>query len=437
MDPTLISVLLLVGLLVMLIIGLPIYVCLGLISVIGILMLQGPSGLGAIPAIILDKTAAFVLIAMPLFILMGETIFITGMGGSLYTMFGRWFNRLPGALAMASTAASAVFGAMCGVSSAGTATIGVIAVPEMLERDYDKSLATGSVAAAGALSVLIPPSVPFILYGSITGTSVGRLFIAGIVPGIILSLMMMLYIGILVWLRPQLAPPMKEVVTWKSRFSALGHVWPSVLLIVLVLGAIYTGIATPTEAAAVGAVGALLLALLVYRALSWRVFVNILRQTVVTNGMIMWIVACAMLFGYVLTALQAPQNLALFVSELQLPLWGIYGSVIFILLLAGMVVDLASMVLLTTPILLPIVLAVGADPIWYGVILVLAGEMALITPPVGVNCYIIHGISAPLGVNLPQILRGAMPFVAVELACIAIFMAFPELALWLPTKMMG
>jgi len=250
MDPNIITVLVIVTFIFLLAIGVPIFASLGLAGTLGILLLRGPDGLQVIPTVMYDKLRSFVLVAVPLFILMGQVIFYSRMGKDLYTLGSRWLNRFPGGLAMASVAACTIFGAMCGVSIAGAATIGSFAIPEMLQRGYDKRMATGTVAAAGALALLIPPSVAFIIYGEIADESVGALFIGGIVPGVILALMMMAYIAIRAWLQPEIAPATRETVTWKLRLIALGNIWPGLLLIFAVLGTIYLGIATPTQAAA-------------------------------------------------------------------------------------------------------------------------------------------------------------------------------------------
>lgn len=436
MSYNLIAIIAIVAFLVLLFAGTPIFASLGLASIFGILLLQGPPGLLAIPSVIYDRLRSFTLVAVPLFILMGEVIFHSRMGAELYTLGSRWLNRLPGGLAMASVAACAVFAAMCGVSIAGVATIGSFAIPEMLDRGYDKSLATGTVAAAGALALLIPPSLGFILYGEVADESVGMLFIGGIIPGITLSLMMMTYIGIRVWMHPELAPPTKEIVTWKIRFSSLSRIWPALVLIFAVLGTIYLGVATPTEAAAVGCIISLFLAFLVYRSLNWQVLRSIFRSAILTTGMILLIFVCALLFGYVLTLLMVPQWLVGFISATGWPTWVILAAVMGMLILMGMFVDAVSVVLISTPLLIPIIESLGYNTLWFGIVMCITLEMAVITPPVGLNLYTIKGI-APEEVTLTDIIRGVLPFVGIEIACLAIFVAFPQLCLWLPRTMFG
>lgn len=434
MDSNIIAIIVIVTFLFLLVIGMPIFASLGLAGTVGILLLRGPDGLQAIPTVMYDKLRSFVLVAVPLFILMGQVIFYSGMGEYLYTLGSRWLSRLPGGLAMGSVAACTVFGAMCGVSIAGAATIGSFAIPEMLQRGYDKRLAVGSVAAAGALALLIPPSVGFIIYGEVADESVGMLFIGGIVPGLVLSLMMMTYIGIRVLLKPEIAPPTKEIVTWKLRLITLSKIWPGLLLIFSVLGTIYLGVATPTQAAAVGFLGSLVLARFVYKRLNWRIFRDIARSTMLTTGMILLIFVSAMFFGYVLTLLKLPQYIMQFIAESGWPPWLALTAIMGMLILLGCFVDAVSVITISTPLLLPTVKMLGYSTLWFGIVMGITLEMAVITPPVGLNLYTIKGI-APPEVSLKDIMRGALPFVAVEVVCLAIFVAFPPLSLWLPGTM--
>lgn len=430
MDSVTITLIVLCGFLIFLFMGMPVFGALGISSVAGILLVQGVRGLGAVPGVIYDRLAVFPLVAVPLFILMGEIIFHSGIGSRIFTATNRWCNRLPGSMGMASVAACAIFSALCGVSVAGAATIGSFAIPEMLKRGYDKSLATGCVAASGGLALLIPPSVALILYGVVGDESVGKLFIAGIVPGIVLAGLMMGYIFIIGVVKPEMAPRSTDEVSWKMRFSALLKIWPALLLIILVLGSIYTGIATPTEAAAVGCVGALIIAWFNKR-LDWQTFRTILQSTITTTAMIMLIFASALLFGYVLTRLQVPQELASFVTTLDVPNWVILICIFALIYLMGMFMDVVSVILISTPILLPIVLQMGYSSLWFGIVMAIACEIGTETPPVGLNLFVIKGVSPP-SVTLVDIIKGAIPFALVETLGLIIFIVFPGLVLWLP-----
>ncbi len=429
----LIAVIILALLLIFLLYGIPVFASLGIASVTAIVLTKGFHGLTVIPELYYEKMDNFVLIAIPLFILMGEILFHTGIGSDLYKMASRWTNKIPGGLAMGTVIASTVFGAMCGVSVAGAATIGAFAVPEMLKRGYDKSLATGSVAASGALALLIPPSIGFILYGAVADESVGKLFIGGIVPGIILAICMMIYIFIVAMINPEKAPVPDEKVTWQMRIQSLLRCWAAIFLIILVLGSIYFGVATPTESAAIGAAGAFFLAIFVYKTLTTKIFFEILISTMRTTGMLLFIFINAMIFGYVLTRLQVPQALASLVADAHMSKWAVLTSIVILLIFLGMFLDGASVILIATPILLPVIEVLGYDKIWFGVILMITIEMAVITPPVGLNLYVIKSI-APENVSLRDIIMGAIPFVFVEIAVLFFFIMFPDIVLWLPNK---
>lgn len=417
---------------VLLVAGAPIFAALGLASCLGIYLHGGSAGLMAVPDILHRGLASYSLIAIPLFILMGEVIARTDIGGRLYHLFNVWLNRVPGNLAIASIGSCAVFGAMSGVSVAGAATIGRFSVPQMLKHGYSGSLAGGSVAAAGALALLIPPSIGLVLYGEMADQSIGKLFIAAIIPGILVTCLMMLYVGFLVTLRPEMAPRTHSVVTWTERFQAFKGVWAAVLLIFLVLGTIYLGVATPTEAAGLGAAGAFLVAG-AYGQLSIAKVLEIFRSTAVTSGMILLILTAALLFGYIVTRLMIPQALVMWIAQADYPSWVILATVLLFLLGIGMFLDIVSVILIATPILLPVITALGFSPIWFGVIMIIACEMAVITPPIGLNLYVIKGVAPDLHIN--EIIRGAVPFVIVEIIAIAILTLFPSLVLWLPSIM--
>lgn len=430
MEPVTITFIVIGGFLALLFFGMPVFGALGTSSVIGILLIQGVRGLGAVPGVIYDRLAVFPIVAVPLFILMGEIIFHSGIGASIYTATNRWLNKLPGSMGMASVAACAIFSALCGVSVAGAATIGSFAIPEMLKRNYNRSLATGCVAASGGLALLIPPSVALILYGVVGDESVGQLFIAGIVPGVVLAGMMMGYIFMIGVIWPEIAPRNTDEVTWKMRFQSLLQIWPVIVLIVLVLGSIYKGIATPTEAAAVGCIGALIVAYF-KRKLDWKTFRAILRSTVTTSTMIMLIFASALLFGYVLTRLQVPQELASFVTSLDVPNGVILLGIFALLYIMGMFMDVVSVILISTPIFLPIILGMGYSSLWFGIVMAIACEIGTETPPVGLNLFVIKGVSPP-EVSLMDVILGSIPFAIVETVGLIIFIVFPDLVTWLP-----
>ncbi|NYT84022.1 TRAP transporter large permease subunit [Pusillimonas harenae] len=428
MDSTTIFTLILLTFGGLVVVGAPIFAALGVASILGMFLQGGINALNVIPSILHRGLASYSLICIPLFILMGEVMARTSIGGKLYNLFYVWLNRLPGGLAIASVGSSAVFGAMSGVSVAGAATIGRFAIPEMLKRNYDPGLAGGSVAAAGSLALLIPPSIGFVLYGEMAEQSIGKLFTAAIFPGLLLTGLMMGYLYVLIKAKPHMAPRGASRVSAAERWAALKYIWPACLMILAVLGTIYFGIATPTEASGIGALGAFLIAAFM-RELSVKLVVGILRSTIVTSGMILLILAAALLFGYIMTRLMIPQKVIGLVAELNQPGWMVFAISLLFLIVIGMFLDIVSVILITTPILLPIIVAAGYDPIWFGVIMIIACEMAVITPPVGLNLYVIKGIAPQI--TLGEIIRGAVPFVLVQMLCIIILTVFPSIALWL------
>jgi len=339
--------------------------------------------------------------------------------------------RIRGSLAVASVFACAVFGAMCGVSIAGAATIGKFAIPEMLKAGYDKRIATGVIASAGSLALLIPPSVGLILYGLVAGESVGYLFIAGVIPGIIIALMMMIYLLILGWFKPHLMP---SVTLDELEVQGQENPWivtiPALLLVFAVLGSIYFGIATPSESAAIGCLGALAIAAY-KRMLSFENIAKIIEDTTRTTGMILAILSSALVFGYLLTRLRVPQELVGWIVEQGFHQYSVLVAIFILLIVMGMFMDVISVILIATPLLLPIIKTFNYDPIWFGIVMAICCEMAVITPPVGLNLFVIQGIS-PGNTSLMTVAEGAFPFFLILVAAVVLFTVFPGLVLWLP-----
>lgn len=424
------SLFVIISLIVMIGLGFPIFLALGLSGLAGLYMAKGSLAFFFAPSSLFGQLNSFELIALPLFVLMGNLLSATPVGASLFQAAVRWLNWLRGSLAISTVGASAVFGAVSGVSIAGVAAIGSIAVPEMLKRGYSRSLASGSVVSSGALAMLIPPSVPFIIYGAVSGVSVSDLFIGGIVPGFVLAFALALYIYVRVSINPSEAPADPQRFTWKERFVSLANIWHSALLVVLVLGAIYSGFATPSEAAGIGALGALLIAAIVFRALTWKKLFDILGSTARVSGAILLIMGCAKIFGDYLNLVRLPQALTDLLTGSDLPGWSILIAIMVLLVLLGMLVDAVSLIVVTTPILLPVIQALGYDPLWFGIILVLNLEIAVVTPPVGLNLYALRGVCPEL--KIEEIIASVMPFVAVQFAVLMLFVFFPGLSLWLP-----
>jgi tripartite ATP-independent transporter DctM subunit len=408
----------------------PIFVALGTSGVLGLFLLQGMTGLEQLPIALVSQLQDFALVAAPMYILMGEILSVSGLGRDLFKAAHHWLGRVPGSLGASAIGASTVFGAMSGVSISSVAVVGRMSVPEMLSRGYKPSFASGSVVASGALAMLIPPSLMFILYSSVTGVSIAALFAGGIVPGILLSALMIGYVVVAARLRPDLAPTPAERFTWAMRFRALLNVTPALVLILLVLGSMYTGLATPTEAAAIGALGAMVVVGVFYRALSWANLRKALLATTQVSGAVLAIVGSAFIFTQMLVVVRIPERVTAFVANLDVPPYVVMVGVMAIMVALGCLVDAASLLLVVTPIVVPAMAGLGFDPLWMGVLLVVNLEMAVITPPVGLNLYTMKSVVPDL--DLGEIFRGIMPYMFIEAALLAVMIAVPGIATWLP-----
>lgn len=421
-------------LLILILLGVEIFIALGVAGTLGLWLFRGPDALSLAATSFFGQVTTVELLALPLFVLMGNILVKTPIGSDLFNCATRWFSWLPGGLAIASVGACTVFGAVSGVSVAGVAAIGSTAIPEMMKRGYSVKIAAGSVVTAGALAMLIPPSVPFIIYSAVTGESVAKLFIGGIVPGIILATMLSLYVMVRVMISPALAPTSSDLVfSWKERWASLARIWHVGLLMIIVLGSLYAGVATPTEAAALGAAGAFLVAGSFYHAINFRTILQIIRECLSISVAIMIIMGCAKVFGDYLNMVRIPEQLSAYLLGLHLPKEVLILAVQALLILGGMFVDAASLIVITTPILLPLVVGMGYDPLWYGIILVINLELAVVTPPVGLNLYTMQRCCPSL--KLEEIISSSLPFLVVELVCLIIFTLYPPLALWLPNLM--
>jgi len=418
----------------MLFLGVPVAISIGLSAFIGFWMVLGlDPAVARLGQVSYHALMNYAFSPIILFILMGEIIIFSGIGSDIFEATSKWVGKLPGGLAIASVLASALFGAICGVSIAGAATIGRLAIPEMLKRKYSRSLAAGTVAAGGTLSIMIPPSLAFILYGVVSEQSIGRLFIAGIIPGVLISLLYSGYVLLTATRHPENAPRMPSA-SWHEKLAAAKVIFPVAALFVMVLGTIYLGFGTPSEAGAMGATGALILAL-IYRKLSPGNLATACFQSAMTIGSIMIIAVAALFFGYYLATSGYSAKLIAAVSTAPVSRWVIMILINLLLLVLGCFLDVSAIILLTTPILLPTVIALGFDPIWYGVILVINIEMAFITPPVGLNLFVIRSLAPDIPIS--DVIRGAFPFVIIDVIAIAIIMLFPQLALWLPNTIMS
>jgi len=427
------TTLILLGLLSLLFAGVPVAISLGLVSTIGIWITMGPAALYNIGQTAYSTPANFVLIAVPLFILLAEVLSASELSSDLFDAASKWLNWTPGGLASGSVLACAIFGALTGSSAANTAAMGNVCVPEMLKRGYDKGLATGSVCAAGALAILIPPSIMMIIYGSLTDNSIAKLFMAGLLPGVLLAIMHVIDISVRCKLNPKLAPP-SPPVSWKDRWSATRKIWWVGTLIVVMMGGIYSGICTPTEAAALGSIAAIVLSFTLGKRMTWVKLESALSRTVTITCMVLFILVGAMLFGYFVTNLGIPQGIVEWITSLDISRWWVLIAINILYVFLGCILDAGSIFMITVPILYPVVMALHFDPIWFGVIIVMNMEIGNITPPFGINLFVMKGI-VPRDVLFGDIIRGITPFVLVQALALVLTIAFPWLSLWLPSTM--
>ncbi|QTD40953.1 TRAP transporter large permease [Sporosarcina sp. Te-1] len=412
------------GLGVLLLLGLPVAFTLSLLAVAGMYFFNGGTfAFMQIPIISYKSLDDFTLTALPMYVLMSQVLVVSGVGRDLYEMASRWFRHFPGGLAIATIFCCTIFSAISGSSVATAVTVGAVALPEMVRRGYNKRHVLGLLAAGGTLGILIPPSIPMIIYGSVTGESVGKLFIAGVVPGIILTLAFMVFSAY------QTRHIKDAPATWKERWEASKKAVWGLLLPVVIIGGIYAGIFTPTEAAAVGVVLSFAVTIFVYRNLTMAAMKEILISTVKTNAMILFIIIGAMLLGYIMTILQIPQTIVNFATSQDISPWIIFVLINIVLLILGMFLETVSILVITLPILYPIIMALGFDPIWFAIILVINMELALISPPVGMNLFVLKGLNKENTIS--EIVKGVIPYAVIMLVFMVILSFFPEIATFL------
>jgi len=435
MSPLLIGLLVFAVTLLVLATGLPIAFGLGAVALLFMVWFDGWHSVAFVPETIFAGLNDFTLVSIPMFVIMGAAVASSRAGSDLYEALARWLHRIPGSLVISNIGACALFSALTGSSPATCAAIGKMGIPEMRRRGYDADLATGAIAAGGTLGILIPPSITLILYGIASETSIGRLFIAGIIPGLMLTGLFMLWAWFISWKRGTRLIDRDRVYSLKEKWELMPRLLPFIAVIVGVVYALYGGIATPSEAAGVGAMLCLVMVVLIYRvwrpADLWLIFRDSLRE----SGMLMLIIGTSILFGYMMSSLLVTQTVAEAIAAMDVNRWVILLAINVMLLLAGCFLPPAAIILMTTPILMPVITAAGFDPIWFGIILTINMELGLITPPVGLNLFVINGIVPD--VRLPTILKGALPFMLCMVLAIVALCVFPELATWLPAKVMG
>lgn len=432
MDPITLAILIMILLFVLLAVGLPIGFAMGVTGFLGSsLLIDFDAALSLLGQTAFETPITYNLSIVPLFILMGYFASNSGLSAALFNACNTWLGYRRGGLGLATIGGCGAFAAVCGSSLATAATMTQVALPEMKRYNYADSLSTGAIAAGGTIGILIPPSVILVLYGILTESNIGELFLAGFIPGILLILVFMLTISVVTRINPELGPR-GEKTTFREKMGAIKSVWGTVALFILVIGGIYTGIFSPEEAAGIGASGALLLALIA-RTMTWSIFTNCLMETVRTSAMIFTILIGAILFNNFLVLSAVPDAIGGWIEGLAVSKMAILVIILLIYLVLGCALDALAMILLTIPIFFPVIQKLGFDPIWFGIVIVMVVELGLITPPVGMNVFIIKGMAQeiPLG----RIYSGVMPFVISLILLIILIVMVPEIATWLPSTM--
>jgi tripartite ATP-independent transporter DctM subunit len=417
-------------LLVLFLLKMPVAFAMAFVGFLGFAYLSDPGpALSLLAQDIFSMFSSYPLSVIPMFILMGTFAFASGISKRLYKTTYCWTGQLRGGLTIATVLACAGFAAICGSTAATAATMGKIALPEMKKYKYDNTLATGTVAAAGTLGILIPPSTVLIVYGILTEESIGRLFLAGVLPGILLSLAFVFTVAILCLRNPDLGPP-GPPASWREKVKATTGIIEAIILFLLAIGGLFLGWFSPTQAGAIGAGGALIIGL-VRRQLNWQTFFEAGKEALRTSCMVLFIITGAVIFGHFMAVSTIPFILADWIGQLPIPPMAVMAVLIFIYFLGGFFMDSMALIVVTIPIFFPIVMKLGFDPIWFGVIVVLVAEMGVITPPVGVNVFVIKGIAPEI--PLFVIFRGIIPFLAALIIVTIILLFIPQIATYLPS----
>jgi len=433
----LITILLFGCMFVFLALGLPIAFVLGGVATLFCALFWGQEALFIIVARTFSQMSTITLVACPLFVMMASVLQYSGLAEDLYEMMYRWTGPVRGGLAIGTVIICTIIAAMSGIAATGVVTMGVIALPAMLKRGYDKRIAIGSVLAGGSLGPLIPPSISLILYGTIAQVSIGKLFAGGTTAGVLLAVLLIIYISIRCHLNPNLGPslPTEERADRRKKFASLKGVVLPLILVVAVLGSIYAGIATPTEAGAVGAFGALVCAA-IHRRLNWQLIRDSALSTIRIQGFMMWILFSAQAFGAVFMGLGASELVTGLVETYHIGPWMMLIAMQVIWFLMGCFIDCWSILMITAPMFLPLLPLYGFDPLWFGILYAVNTETGYLTPPFGTMLFLMKGI-APEGVTMTDIYRSVAPFVTIQLICLAMCIIFPPIATWLPNRLFG
>ncbi len=437
MNPTLIGISGIVLMIAIFMTRMPVAYVMAMVGFLGFSIMSSVNGsLNLLAKDFYEVFSSYDLTTVPLFILMGQLAFNSGISAKLYASAYRFLGNTKGGLAIATVSACTAFGAVCGSSAATAATMATVGLPEMRKFGYADELAAGSVASGGGLGMIMPPSVVLIVYGILTEQSIGRLFMAGILPALLVTVLFIITIMIWCHFMPEMGPR-GESFTWKEKIKSLSGMGETLSVFALVMGGLFYGLFTPTEAAAVGVMGVLLVSV-VRRQLSWQRFVDALYETLKTSCMVMMLVAGATVFGKFLAVTRIPYDIATWIGSFDLPPILILGMVVMVYFIGGCFMDSLALVMLTVPIFFPLVLGLGYDPIWFGIIIVMVTEMGVITPPVGINVYVVYGVARGLpgrGMTLESIFKGIAPFMVAVLIGTIILAIFPQIILYLPNLM--
>jgi tripartite ATP-independent transporter DctM subunit len=431
----LITILVFGSFLLFMFLGLPVVFSLFGVAIVFSLITQGTSSL---PLIFYNTFGAMtfdIFLAIPLFIIMSTIIQYSGIAAALYDTMYKWFGPLRGGLAIGTVVICTLIAAMTGLGATGTLTMGIIALPQMLKRGYDKSLAVGCIPPGGALGPIIPPSAPMVTVAAFASLSVGKMFIGGIIPGLMLSFLYCVYIAVKCHLNPQLGPvlPPEERATWREKFISLRGVILTIILVIAILGGIYTGAATPTEAGGLGAFGALICAA-VYRQLNWKNMKEAVMLAAKLSGMVMWVMAGGMYFSSILSIIGVSQLVTGGLLGLPIAPIMVIALMQVIVLILGMLMDGASITVICIPLFMPVVVSLGFDPLWFCIVFTINLVIGYITPPFGMNLFYMKGV-VPKDIKMDLIYRAVMPYVVIDLIVLALCFAFPEMVLWLPNLM--
>jgi len=430
MSPVTVGLIGIALLLLLFLLRMPVAFAMAFVGFVGFAYLADPGpALSLLAQDIFETFSSYPLSVIPMFILMGTFAFASGISQRLFSTTYTWVGSLRGGLTIATVLACAGFAAICGSTAATAATMGQIALPEMRKYGYDNTLATGTIAASGALGILIPPSTILIVYGILTEESIGKLFVAGVIPGLLLSLFFILTVVTLCLRNPALGPP-GNPTTWAQKIKAFGGIIEAIILFILTIGGLFLGWFSPTQAGAIGAGGALLIGL-ARRQLTWKIFLDAGKDGLSTACMVLFIITGATIFGHFLAISTIPFILADWIAGLPIPPLAVMAVMIFIYFLGGFFMDSMALVVVTVPIFFPVVMKLGFDPIWFGVIIVLVAEMGVITPPVGVNVFVIKGIAPDIPLHI--IFKGIFPFLGALILLTILLMFVPQIATFLPS----